>query len=160
MKACDPGLRELALELRAEGLSYLRIGRALGVSTSTARRWTRPGYADHSRAVSREAKRRRRGVCEVCGAETRYNGHRGIGVSAQCIRCQARERGRERRGHSPIAERAVAFLATPHHFAEIADHLGISKGYVSELLDRLRRYGLIERIARGVYVAANSEVSG
>jgi hypothetical protein len=40
---------------------------------------------------SREAKKKRRGVCADCGGETRYNGRNGRVVSERCASC-ARKR--------------------------------------------------------------------
>lgn len=80
--------REQAVRLEALGLSLPLIADRVGVSKSTIYRWLRPGYAERSRKLSNEAKRRRTGVCEDCGAETRYNGH-SAEVSARCLRCSA-----------------------------------------------------------------------
>jgi hypothetical protein len=81
--------------------------RAANVDVETAVRWYRKRSANASveRCVevyenslrrSREAKRRRRGICVDCGVETRYAGH-GKNVSDRCVPCANRHNGEERR---------------------------------------------------------------
>jgi hypothetical protein len=75
-----------ALELRAKGLGYQRIGQELGVSKTTARRLARPGYLDHSRYLSRTAKTRRKQPCiRGCGNLTSYDNRTGV-----CQECRQR----------------------------------------------------------------------
>lgn len=72
-----------ALELRDQGLGYVRIGRALGVSTTTARRLSKPGYNDHLKDLARANKARRKQPCSRgCGNLTSYD--RPGGVCADC----------------------------------------------------------------------------
>ena len=61
------------------------------------RRAADPEYAQRSREQSRAAKRRRRGVCEVCGGVTRYNGKTTNGPSRLCAKCLAEKNHSERR---------------------------------------------------------------
>ncbi len=51
------------------------------------RRAEDPEYAERCRQGSRAAKQRRRGTCEVCGGETRYNGRTTNGPSRICGDC-------------------------------------------------------------------------
>jgi hypothetical protein len=141
-----------------------RVAATLGVPTSTIARWVNPTYAERNRRASRLRKQRRRGVCELCGGETRYGGHGGSGnVSATCASCNAsrsRERGIAERGHGSTVERLLEFLSDgPKRYAEIADHLGDRRAQTSEALARLRRYGLIERPERGLYQLPTKEES-
>lgn len=75
---------------RQEGLGYGTIARRVGVSKNTVRRLADPVYAERQRMLSREAKRRRTGTCEVCGGVTRYNGRDGP-VSRICNSCSAQQ---------------------------------------------------------------------
>jgi len=88
--------RERAAHLESLGFPLPLIADRVGVSKSTIYRWLRPDYAAKSRRWSREAKQRRTGTCEDCGAETRYNGRTTHGASSLCLRC-AQRRDAERR---------------------------------------------------------------
>lgn len=109
--------------------------------------------------LSREAKRRRRGVCERCGAETRYGGlmrHGRTGVSRFCVPC-GRDVTRERmvltRGTGTRGQQVLSLLAErPYRFLELAQEIGVTKNCMGQLLHRLRAYGLVERPERGLYV--------
>lgn len=153
-------LRERATELRAQGLGPTAIGRELGVAKTTVVAWTHPSYAARQRRLSREAKRRRTGTCIECGATTRYGGHETPGgISRYCADCGPAVGGqltRERRlGKGPMQARVLAFCMTPRRFSEIRDELGTTEGHVAQLLHRLVRYGLLTRVARGVYVTTS-----
>ena len=97
--------RAKALLLYEPGVtSYRSLARQLNVTESTIRRWVDPASAEKALAASRRSKAARRGVCEDCGGETRYGGHRlKGGVSRICAACQLK------RLNSPeaIAERTV-----------------------------------------------------
>lgn len=80
-------------------VGYKRVGKMLGVSPSTVRRWVDPDVAEQHRVAAREAKRRRVGVCEQCGGETRYGGHAPNGVSRICFTCATQPREFCKRGH-------------------------------------------------------------
>lgn len=152
-------LRERAAELHAQGLGPTAIGRELGVPTSTIVRWTNPSYAAASRRLARDAKRRRSGTCARCGQPTRYNGHTVNGASRYCAHCGPAVGGqlaRERLlGKGQVQARVLAFCTTPHRFSEIRAELGTTEGHVAQLLHRLVRYGLLTRVARGVYVTTS-----
>ena len=61
------------------------------------RRAEDPAYAQRSREQSLAAKRRRRGVCAICGGETKYNGKRTNGPSTICGTCFRSRQHAERR---------------------------------------------------------------
>jgi len=75
---------------------YKKVGERLGMSTTTIRRWLDPDFNERILRLSREAKRRRRGICEDCGGETRYAGGPGPGrkhrpiISKLCAACSLR----------------------------------------------------------------------
>jgi len=76
-----------ARRLYQDGLTRVEIASRLSVALTTVYRWVDPVYAERIRRQSREAKRRRTGTCEDCGAETRYNGHAENGASHLCLPC-------------------------------------------------------------------------
>ena len=82
----------------------------LGVSKNTVIRWTNPEYNERMLRQSREAKRRRKGVCKTCGGVTHYGGGKGKPVSEECNSC-ARNRQHE--------ERIWWHLATSHRFCGV-----------------------------------------
>jgi transposase-like protein len=82
-----PAMRIRAVELAATGLGHKEVAKKLGVPYATVGRWLHPEWAAKERASSREAKRRRTGVCLSCGGETRYNGRTVNGPSARCASC-------------------------------------------------------------------------
>jgi hypothetical protein len=103
--------------------------------------------------LSREAKRRRKGTCRSCGRETPYHGH-GKSVSdlcSMCSRAQERERGLRRRGTTGKTAAMLKYLDRPRRRADFRDHFGMTKGYADAMIGRLLKYGLIERVSRGVY---------
>jgi hypothetical protein len=107
----------------------------------------------NSRRASNEAKRRRTGVCVDCGATTRYaGGTRGFAVSPRCQSCANKRAGLRLRGTGPRGQQLLGLLATgPQSFTQICLALGITANNASQLLNRMRRYGLIVRPSRGVY---------
>lgn len=110
---------------------------------------------DKGLRVARASKRKRTGVCRVCGAETRYSGKKGKPVSDLCQKCariELAERQMAKRGLGPRQQEVLAFMdGQPRRFSEIAKALDMSAGTVAVLLNRLIRYGLVERVSRGVY---------
>lgn len=151
--------RAEAVRLRSqEGLGCKRIARLLGVSPSTVRRWTNPEYAERQLRLSREAKRRRRGVCERCGGETRYSGGRnssGTPVATLCARCGTQasvDHHQALRGSGDLQPRILAFLDEPRRLSELQRLLSAPQaGRVSTELGRMIRYGTVERVERGLY---------
>ena len=87
-------LRAEATRLYIPGVfGYKRVGKRLGVGGTTIKRWLDPDYNERHLRLSREAKRRRQGICEDCGGPTRYGGgpcrgreHRPI-ISKLCAAC-------------------------------------------------------------------------
>lgn len=69
-------LRLKTESLHAAGVAIRAIATALDLSYSTVYRWLNQEYAGRRRRLSREAKRRRTGVCARCGAVARYAGGR------------------------------------------------------------------------------------
>lgn len=107
---------------------------------------------ENNRRASREAKRRRTGTCEDCGATTRYNGGKGKPVSSLCLSCAAKRSGVAKRGTGPRGQQLLALLdGGPMRFTEIATALGIPNTHMGWLIGRLLEYGLIERPKRGWY---------
>lgn len=105
-------LQEQAREMYVRGIvGYKRVAKRLGVSDSTVRRWLDPEYAEHQRVLSREAKRRRVGVCSDCGGETRYGGRRAP-VSRICFRCS------EKRARASRVWTREAVIAAIQRWAE------------------------------------------
>jgi Homing endonuclease associated repeat/Homeodomain-like domain len=103
--------REQAAELRAQGWGYKRVGRALDVSPTTIRRWLKPGFVEHNRQLSREAKQRRTGHCATPGCEnlTRYAGHERP-LSEYCYECHMRRTADRRRAEAFTATDLIAML--------------------------------------------------
>lgn len=62
------------------------LARRYGISATSVRRILEPEFAERMRIETREAKRRRTGTCERCGAETRYGGGKQA-VSRLCVPC-------------------------------------------------------------------------
>lgn len=68
---------------------WKQIGKQLGVSATTVRRWLDPEYEERSRAANLAAKKRRTGTCIDCGGITRYSGHgEQDGCSTRCVPCR------------------------------------------------------------------------
>lgn len=157
-------LRKEAIRLYKPGtFGYKQVAQELGVSHTTVRRWVNPETNRRHLQMARDAKRRRRGTCERCGAETRYGGHKRHpgGVSRYCVPCGeflSGERGRALRGTGPVQRKTLELLAErPHRFMEICRALGKPKGAIGPHLDRLMRYGLVVRPKRGLYALAERE---
>jgi hypothetical protein len=137
-----------------KGCRCARCREAQRVSRKAARDRARalnsPSY-QRELAASRALKETYRGVCEGCGKPT--TGCDGPGTARQlCLRCTAQARGLKQRGSGPLVAAALAYLqGGDRRYKEIATHLGISNGYMSALADRMLKYGLVERPARGVY---------
>ena len=82
---------ERARALYLSGHGYRPVARLLGISPSSVRRYVDSDYAERNRRQSREAKRRRTGICRECGGVTLYNGRKkGTAVSTLCAACSRR----------------------------------------------------------------------
>ncbi len=103
--------------------------------------------------MSREAKRRRRGTCERCGGETRYNGDTVNGPSRVCRSCATRENGQRLAGTGARQRQLYAILsaAGEARYSSIRDALGVSNRHAAVLLTIETQAGRIERVRRGVY---------
>lgn len=110
---------------------------------------------ERNRRSSRDAKRRRRGLCVDCGAETRYNGSTVNGPSLRCRNCAAVAAGRAKSGTGDQQQRLLDLLGDGRDWrrADILDALGMTgrHGWFSQLVARLLKQGLIERPRRAVY---------
>ena len=134
---------------------YRRVAQELGTSHTTVRRLLDPDFRERQLRLAREYKRRRRGMCEDCGTETRYNGRSVNGPSRYCLTCANQRLGRETRGQGSVVSRILALLVTgPRRFSEIRDALGLDSNNTTTALYRLHKYGLIVRPSRGVYALA------
>lgn len=111
-----------------------------------------------NRRLSREAKRRRRGTCEICGAETRYGGKGPPGVSPLCGPCGRRKSGETRRGNGPIQQQLRELIAGGvDRYGDLRDRLGISSQHASVALNREVKAGRVRRVSRGRYELPNEE---
>lgn len=146
-------LRTRAEELYRRHYAIKAIARELGVAPTTIRRWVVPGYAEHLRRLSREAKQRRTGVCIHCGGETKLGRKVIAEVCGACAPAHYAPIYRDRViGRGPITERARELLADgPKRRSYLRDELGISQDHMSVLLNRLVQQGYIERVEIGVY---------
>jgi hypothetical protein len=114
-----------------------------------ARAENRPSY-QHELAVSRRLKERYRGTCIECGAPT--TGCDGpSSARALCLVCSNRRITKALRGTGPLQAKVLAAIESGARFSEIAAQVGSSKNAVAPTINRLLRYGLIERVSRGRY---------
>ena len=116
-----------ARELRSQGLVLREIAEQLAVSVRTIARWTNPQLAERDRHRSRAAKQARRRPCERCSQPLAYDRTRGL-----CVTCQRGDAHRR-------VERVAALYQDGHEPPEIARHVGLSEGYVDNLLVGLAR---------------------
>jgi len=80
-------LRDQACRLYLPGVRGVgTVAKMIGVPKTTVRRWVNPETAEKQRKISREAKRKRKGICSECGGQTSYNGH-DKAVSDTCANC-------------------------------------------------------------------------
>jgi len=116
---------------------------------------------ERDRLSSREAKRRRTGICEVCGEMTRYNGHgrRPRDVSRICYICSARRNAAAQRGTGSHGAAVLKHLRRVRvaRAVELTHEFGVSSQQTHVLLRRLMNYGLVERRARGWYALKSEE---
>lgn len=143
-----------ARDLRELGLSYRVIARRFAVSPTTVRRWVIPGYAEHLRVLSRDAKRRRTGTCKQCGGTTHLT--KTGGLAEICGTCAPDYYAPIYRdaliGRGPITERARELLADgPKPRSYLRSALGLTQAHVSVLLVCLQKQGYVERAGPGLY---------
>jgi hypothetical protein len=155
----NPETERRARELYVPGVFGMkRVARELGISTSSVRRYVRPDRKQRDLMLSREAKRKRRGVCVDCGAVTLYNGRTVAGPSLRCHSCAAKITGQAKVGTGPVISKALELLeGGPMRWIELQHALGISKGHMAQLSHTMLRHGLVSRPSRGVYVFRESE---
>lgn len=116
-----------------------------------ARRLADPEYAERSRQQSLAAKRRRRGVCERCGGETKYNGRTTPGPSSVCAKCVAQQNHDERRWtRDTIARSFRRFHDETGRVPRAGDAMGPHESSVLRLsgrrireLEQVRELGLV-----------------
>ena len=127
------------------------------LSRQEYRRRLSPEARERERQSSIAWKRRQRGRCVDCGAETKYAGN-GKRVSERCVEC-GRPYGRERlreavlgRGHLQQAILAALSETEPIRYMDIRAATGIPDDKLGQTLIRMVRYGLIARPARGRYL--------
>lgn len=82
-------LHEQARELYAEGFGYVAIGKKLGVSSTTIRRWLFPEVHQHSLCKARAYKASRAKQCANCGVTIWY-------TSTLCADCSQEKQRQER----------------------------------------------------------------
>lgn len=115
------------------------------------RRRLDPEYAQRSREQSLDAKRRRKGICTVCGGETRYNGHTVVGTSEVCGKCH---RARQHEGRKWTQERIMRafkrFRAETGRVPRCSDVTGLCESQVLRLsgrrireIEQVRELGLV-----------------
>ena len=115
------------------------------------RRAADPEYAERQRELSRAAKRRRIGVCERCGGETRYNGVTNNGPSTVCGACIAEQNHAERRWTKETIVRAfIRFRDETGRTPRCADVQGLSESQVLKFsgrrireIEQVRELGLV-----------------
>ncbi len=96
------------------------------------RRAEDPEYAERSRELSRQAKQRRRGICEVCGAETKYNGIGINGASRICATCSHEKQHEERKWTRERIIRAFQrFHAETGRVPRTSDKIGLYESQVA-----------------------------
>jgi putative AbiEi antitoxin of type IV toxin-antitoxin system len=115
-------------------------------------RYATAAAAERARIQARDAKRRRRGTCKECGAETRYNGVSVNGPSEYCVSCANHRSHAQFKGRGPIQLAVLGLLAHGEaRYSYIRNTLGLSSEHAAITLNRLVSYGLVERVRRGVY---------
>jgi hypothetical protein len=132
---------------RALGMTWRETAAELGISYGYARDL----YNDPDGSKARARKDACSGYCAECGCRT--TGSNGYAKAPDlCYRCQTKRAGIAKRGRGSTVSRILAFCAEqPRRYGEIRDTLDISSDQVGYALNRLVRYGLLERVTRGVY---------
>ncbi len=112
------------------------------------RRAADPAYAERCREQSRLAKQRRRGKCNVCGGETRYNGVGVNGASDICASC-SREKQHEERKWTPerIIRAFQRFQAETGRPPRASDKQGIYESQVLRFSGaRIREFEQVQEL--------------
>lgn len=117
--------------LRAQGRVLREIADTLGVSLSTAARWSDPAFEERARQRSRQAKHARRVPCERCSRPLSYE--RAGGVCSRCLREQSHRR----------LERIAGLYEAGVGPPEIAAQVGLGEGHVRNLISKLARGGIL-----------------
>ncbi len=112
------------------------------------RRAADPEYAERQRELSRLAKQRRKGVCEVCGGETRYNGRTTKDTSDICAGCSREKQHEERKWTRERIIRAFQrFQAATGRTPRVADKLGIYESQVLRFSGaRIREFEQVQEL--------------
>ncbi len=105
-------------------------------------------YAERCREQSRRAKQRRRGVCKVCGGETRYNGHTTKDISDICASCSREKQHEERKWTRQRIIRAFQrFQAATGRTPRVADKQGIHESQVLRFSGaRIREFEQVQEL--------------
>lgn len=105
-------------------------------------------YAERQRQLSLAAKRRRKGVCERCRGETRYNGKTVPGASRICSDCYREERYENRRWTRETIVRAFRrFQDETGRVPRAADAMGPHESIVARLSgQRIRELELVREL--------------
>lgn len=123
-----------------------------------ARAVNSPAY-QRELAAARALKDRYSGTCERCGGPTSGSNGRAAAPPV-CAACAPGVYGpryaAQLRGRGPTVARVLDFMGdgVEHRFMEIARGCGVSSDHVGQILIRLRRFGLVVRVRRGVYKKA------
>lgn len=72
-------------------------------------------------------------------------------TSERCVTCSNRRKAIARRGTGPRGQEIIARLEQPTRLSVLARELDITNDNAFVALQRLMRYRLVERIARGTY---------
>lgn len=121
-----------------------------------ARAANTPAY-QRELAAGRARKETYRGTCEECGAPT--NGCNGPSKASRiCATCAPSYYGpiqsARQRGNGPVVSEILTLLnEKPTGLPEIVATVGITPVHASVAINRLLKYGLAERVSRGVYRA-------
>ncbi len=112
------------------------------------RRAEDPAYAERCREQSRLAKQRRRGKCEVCGGETRYNGVSTKGASDICASCFREKQHEERKWTRERIIRAFQrFQAATGRTPRVSDKQGIHESQVLRFSGtRIREFEQVQEL--------------
>jgi hypothetical protein len=113
---------------------------------------------DDCRAAERARKQKCIAPCEECGGRTstsdrrvRVRGGSRKKERQLCNACSSRLRGERQRGTGELTERLLALLDGRRRTIEVAAELGITQNHAHVRTHQLVKFGLVERVSRGVY---------